>query len=430
VRLAALGILLGGHLLAAAWVPVDEASAEVPLCRVIVEVEPDRAVVGQQILYRLRILRRRDVIRLDWEGNLSFPGFRAEWLPGISRGDSVDRQGESYRVFEERRALFPVRSGTLELPSAGLHCATADAQERVRIPAARVEVTELPAASQPSGFSGLVGPVEAAVTVTPRSVALGETVRISVLIQGPANVWEAGSPLSDAFSLPDAELFGKPRALARDAGRQLSLRRYFNYDLVPRREGTLRIPEIRIPYYDPKTRGFDHVVLPGSEIRVTPAATGIADTGQGRSASGARLESEEGEAGSGGLGALELATALAAATAVLGFGLLRRWRSARAGPWPEIRSGLDRAEAARSDGENAAASGLLARALRLALATRVPGAIALSAEEIFERAEDDATREVAARLRRIDRERFQPQAAPPEIGTLRSALEELRRSRG
>jgi hypothetical protein len=429
VRCAALGILLAGLVLAPAGVPLGEASAGVPLCRTVVEVEPDRAVVGQQILYRLRILRRRDVIELDWEENLSFPGFRAEWLPGISRGDSVDRQGESYRVFEERRALFPVRSGALEIPSAGLHCATAEAQERVRIPAARVEVAALPAAPQPPGFSGLVGPVEAAVTVTPRSVALGETVRISVLIQGPANVWEAGSPLSGAFSLPEAELFRKPRSLARDAGRQLSLRRYFNYDLVPRREGAIRIPEIRIPYYDPKTRGFDQVVLPGSEIRVTPAAAGIADAGQGRNASGARLEPEEREAVGGGLGALELAAGLAAAIAVVGFGLLRRWRSARVSPWPEIESGLDQAEALRSRGENAAASGLLVRALRMALATRVPGALALSTEEIFERAEDDPTREIAARLRRIDRERFQPEAAPPETPALRSALEELRRSR-
>ena len=111
----------------------------------------------------------------------------------------------------------------------------------------------------------------------------------------------------------------------------------------------------------------------------------------------------------------------------LGYVVLVIWTASKV--FSKIESGLDQAEALRSRGENAAASGLLVRALRMALATRVPGALALSTEEIFERAEDDPTREIAARLRRIDRERFQPEAAPPETPALRSALEELRRSR-
>ena len=425
MRRAARGVLtglLGGVLLA-------EASAGVPLCRTAVEVEPDRAVVGQQVLYRLRIFRRRDVIELDWEQNLSFPGFRAEWLPGILRDESVDREGETYRVYEERRALFPVRSGALEIPAAGLYCATADQQERVRIPAALVEVAALPARSQPLGFSGLVGPVEAALTVTPRELALGETARISVVIQGPANVWDVDSPLSGAFSLSDAELFSRPRSLARDAGRRLILRRYFSYDLVPRREGTIRIPEIRVPYFDPHTRRFEQVSLRESEVSVTPAAPGIAPAGQGQDAARARREREAGEARDGRLGLLGLAAAITAVLGVLGFGWLRRWRSAPGSPWREIESSLGQAEAAREAGENAAASRMLAQALRTALEARVPGARALSAEEMLERAEDDPTRKIAEQLGRLDRERFQPDAAPPEIRSLRGALEELRRSR-
>lgn len=404
-------------------------SAGVPLCRASVEIEPDRAVVGQQILYRLRILRRRDVIELDWERNLSFPGFRAEWLPGILRDESVDRQGESYRVYEERRALFPVRSGALEIPAAGLYCATGGEQQSLRIPAARVEVDALPAASQPPDFSGLVGPVEAALTVTPRKVSLGETVRISLVVQGPINVWEVRSPLSGAFSLPDAELFSRPRGMARDVGRRLILRRYFSYDLVPRREGTIEIPEIRIPYFDPETRRFEQVVLPGSELSVAPAAAGVAAAPQGRSAARVHRGREEEGARDGGLVGLGLAAGLCAALGAAGFGLLRRWRSGRASPWREIEATVDRAEAAREAGENATASSLLAQALRVALEARVAGARALSAEEMLERAEDAPTRKIAEQLGRLERERFQPEVPPPEIQLLRSAIEELRRSR-
>ena len=417
-RFPALASLLVGMLPAG-------PSLGAPLCQATVEVEPDRAVVGQQILYRLRILRRRDVIEVDWERNPSFPGFRAEWLPGILREESVGPQGESYRVYEERRALFPVRPGTLEIPPAGLHCATQEDQERVSIRAARVEVEALPASTRPPEFSGLVGRVEATLTATPREVALGETVQISLVVQGPANLWEVRSPLEGAFSLPDGELFSRPRSMARDVGRQLILRRYFSYELVPRRVGAIRIPEIRIPYFDPETRRFEQVVLRESALTVTPAPA--ADAAPARTRSPA--ERQEDRARGGGLGGLGLLAGLAAALAALGLGLRRLWRSRRASPWGRIASALEQAEAAREAGENAAAAKLLAQALRMALEARIPGARALSAEQILERAEDDPTRKLAERLERLERERFQPSVPPPEIHPVRSALEELRGSR-
>lgn len=419
-RFLALASLLAGMLPAG-------PSLGLPLCQATVEVEPDRAVVGQQILYRLRILRRRDVIEVDWERNPSFPGFRAEWLPGVLREESADPKGESYRVYEERRALFPVRPGTLEIPPAGLHCATQDDQERVSIRAARVEVEALPASSRPPEFSGLVGRVEAALTATPREVALGETVQISLVLQGPANLWEVRSPLEGAFSLPDGELFSRPRSMARDLGRQLILRRYFSYELVPRREGTIRIPEIRIPYFDPETRLFKEVVLRESALTVTPAPAVAAEARRERARSPAERE-EEGTRG-WGLGWLGLLAGLAAALTLLGLAVHRLWRSRRASPWGRIASALEQAEAARDTGENAAAAKILAQALRIALEARVPGARALTAEQILERAEDEPTRKLAERLERLDRERFQPSVPPPEIHPLRSALEELRGSR-
>jgi hypothetical protein len=216
--------------------------------------------------------------------------------------------------------------------------------------------------------------------------------------------------------------------MARDVGRRLVLRRYFSYDLVPRRVGTVRIPEVRIPYFDPASRRYQQAVLRGSEVRVTPAATaGVVPAQRTTPAEPTR---EEGGAAGGGLGGLGLAAALGATLALVGFGLLWRWRTGAASRWRKIESGLDQAEAAREAGEHAEASRMLGRLLRTALETRVPGARALSAEEILERAADDPTRKVAERLVRLERERFQPGAATlEETPSLRGALAELRRSR-
>jgi hypothetical protein len=253
-------------------------------------------------------------------------------------------------------------------------------------------------------------------------VALGETVQISRAVEGPSNLWEVRSPLEGAFSLPDGELFIRHGSMARDAGRQLILRRYFSYDLVPRRVGTIRIPEIRIPYFDPETRRFDEVVLSESALTVTapPAVAPEAARGEAR----ATNQREEVRDGGSGLVGIALLAGLAAA-----LGLARLRRSRRASPSRGIDAALEQAEAAREAGEDAAAASILARALRMALEARIPGARALTAEEILARALDEPTRKLAERLARLDRERFQPCAPPPEILPLREALEELRGSR-
>jgi hypothetical protein len=361
------------------------------------------------------------VIEVDWERNPSFPGFRAEWLPGILRDEPGGPEGETYRVYEERRALFPVRPGVLEIPPVGIGCAAASERQRPSARAARVEVEPIPAGARPPGFSGLVGRVEATFTAEPREVVLGEAVQISLAVEGPGNLWEVRSPLEGAFSLPDAELFPRHGSMARDAGRRLILRRYFSYDLVPRRVGTIRIPEIRIPYFDPEARRFDEVVVPESALIVTAPAAVAQEAARGE-ARPADDREEDRERGSGLLG-IGLLAGLAAALAFLALGRLRRSR--RAAPSRRIEAALEQAEAAREAGESAAAARILARALRMALEARIPGARALTAEEILERAEDEPTRTLAERLARLERERFQPCAPPPETPPLREALEEL-----
>src|SRR5690606_26023523 len=91
-----------------------------PACLAETTLDPPRAVVGQQVLYRVRILRREGAAGLRWMQPLSFPSFRAEWLPGRSPDPRIAGIGAGRIVFEERRALFPARAGTLAIPPAAL----------------------------------------------------------------------------------------------------------------------------------------------------------------------------------------------------------------------------------------------------------------------------------------------------------------------
>ena len=120
VALVAVSLLLGA------------SSGAEPLCRARVLLEPDDAVVGQQIVYRLQILRQLEVESVRFTRDLGFPSFRTEWLPGQSPDPAIADVGDHALIFEERRALFPVRAGELEIPAARLACVSARADGRSR----------------------------------------------------------------------------------------------------------------------------------------------------------------------------------------------------------------------------------------------------------------------------------------------------------
>jgi hypothetical protein len=258
-------------LLAAAACAGEAAAAAPPRCLVSVELQPPRAWVGQQVHYRVHILRRHDVAAVEWETPLSFPTFRAEGLPIVASDSPVASDGETFLEFVDRRAIFPAHPGHLEIPAAALRCGTTEGEEIVSVPRQSLDVDALPADGQPADFGGLVGPVTVRAQLSARRIALGGTLRLVVLVEGPTNVWAATSPRAALEAIPDVDVFEHPAQLARDAGRTLGLRRYWSFDLVPRSARTLRVPDLRFGYFDPVAARYAEAHAPGAAVEVVDA---------------------------------------------------------------------------------------------------------------------------------------------------------------
>lgn len=411
-------------LLAAA--PPAGASDPVPPCRVEVEVDPPRALVGQQVHWILRVRRRADVDAMDWGRPPAFPAFRAEWLPGRSGTDVEREQGVAVRRDEERRALFPAREGRLVVPPAQLVCERDGVAHTVPIPPVTVEVSAPPQAGRPEGWQGLVGDVALTSSITPRRVPLGGSVRVALVAQGPANLWDAPSPLEGAFDPEEAELFPVRRRMARDAGARLELRRYFTYDVVPRRTGTLRIPPARLVTWDLERAAWRVVEAPGAEIEVLPEADD-APPGAGPRPDAAPTSPAAGAEGPGP-GWIAAGAALALVGGALAFA--RRRRRGAAAPGADEAAWLARAREAEEAGDLDAAAAALARALRRALARAVPDAGTRATEELFAEARGEA-REPVLWLQRLDRLRFAPGgASAAELRALRAEIARWREGGG
>jgi len=418
------------------------AHAEGPPCLASVEVAPSRAVVGQQVIYIARVLRRPDVGTVSWVQGLSFPSFRAEWLPGLSGHTRLRKQGTSYLVYEERRALFPLRPGRLEIPVASLSCAlyTPAGGERssvaFEVPGSAVDVDEPPQAGRPPSWSGLVGPVEVSLTAEPSAVVLGDTLRINVTLAGDGNLWVAPVPFGQApFERSEvAELFARAPELAFDPGERLHLRRVFAFELVPRQPGRLLIPSYELSFFDPTLQRF---AVSKTEPLVIPVeAQGQGDTrafGSDRKSPEAARTTASVEPGDGAspfaLGGLALALASGAAFA------LRRRRAGARTP-DSLGDALRAADRARHEGDPDAERHALMRAVRVGLEHAVlaqgessaarPAAGALSANELAERAQGDPALATAAEiLLAEERARFANSREFPAADRLRAAAHTL-----
>jgi hypothetical protein len=253
-------------LLAVLGLPVPAGGEEALPCRAEASVEPTRAVVGQQVLYQLHILTHHRVVAVEWVSPPSFPGFRAEPLPGRPQAGGGR---------EEQRALFPERAGVLLIRVGGVRCRLREGREVVApVPDVALHVDPLPARGRPPGFSGLVGPLLLAGRVTPRQVALGGSVRVELELRGSGNLWDAPDPLADVSLPGGAELFRERPALALEPGPELFVRREFHYDVVPRRPGVLSLPPVRVDYFDPGTRRYAVALVEGVDVAVTPRPPG------------------------------------------------------------------------------------------------------------------------------------------------------------
>jgi hypothetical protein len=349
-----------------------------------------------------------------WEAP-PFDGFVIERLP--SEGSTMRRSpaGGYVRTTRLRHALFPTRSGVIEVaPSRIVFLDVGGSEMSLSVPATRLAVDDLPEAGRPPGFDAAVGTLSVRATLTPTSIALGEHARLELDVFGVANVWDVAAPDLEAALGPACEVFSEPPQLDRAVHDEaLFARKTFRFALVPGAQGRLAIPALRVAHFDPDALVYRVASSDPLELEVGPtrAAAAVPPTSSLAPA----------EPAPGVLAWLPTWVLLASAAGVA-VALARGPRPAPAEPRavapapvapraaPEEL--LRRAEDAL---EEPGFGALLARALRAACA---PGDASLTTGELAARTSDV---ELIALLRAVDAERFSGRASLAERRALLDA---------
>lgn len=185
--------------------------------------------------------------------------------------------GEIYKVYSLRYALYAVNSGTYNIPAVPFGY-----QELRRVRSRRSDpffddffdmnsffgngvqavdknalsnsltINVKPLPSAPSGFTGSVGKFTLTASVNPTDIPAGEAVTLKISLKGSTRPGSIGDVILP--KLADCEVFKPELQTVTDTSvNGLSTRKAYKYLLIPRQEGTLVIPPVSLTYFDTET---------------------------------------------------------------------------------------------------------------------------------------------------------------------------------
>ena len=248
-----------------------------------VALSDTRVVVGQQVdVVTLAWFERETRQRLRRAPTVEPPQVEGVWsypqpVPG---GIAATRQvgGKWYDLFVLHQVAFPLTPGrfavspaklTYHLPLAYQFFSQEDRYELASEPSSFAALA-LPDAGRPPGFAGAVGHgLNVSRSITPASGRQGEAFTAEIVVRGEGNVALWPEP---AVRWPAGVRVYPEAAEERPAsnGGRFGGRKTFHYLLIPDSAGTLTVPALAYPYYDPESATYQQVTVPPAMMVVAP----------------------------------------------------------------------------------------------------------------------------------------------------------------
>lgn len=254
--------------------PPDQANAN---RNSFIELTTDKAdvYVQEQLILTVQLFFRGNLIRGELS-NPEHPNAIIETL-GKQKESSRLRDGVRYRVVERRYAVFPQKSGTLNLPAIRFEGQARDADGSLKFLRDSAQLFEVQVNDVPAEFSGSTWLPATSLTLVeagmPPTLNLktGDNLTRTLSLQAIGLPSEALPPLPD--SVPDG-LRSYPESPQRDTnvgpgGITSTLTQ--TRALVPLKAGSLTLPAIRIPWWDTESNSEKVAVIPAQTLNITSA---------------------------------------------------------------------------------------------------------------------------------------------------------------
>lgn len=259
-----------------------------------VTVDKSRVMQGEQVTATYKIYNRINLVDLKIAKTPALTGFWSEDLPVPQRIQWTNEtlNGKQYRVgILKKVALFPQRSGTLELDPMEAECMIQVQTRRrsndifdqffndpffgnvqnvrhvARSLPVKITVTPLPQEKVPEGFNGAVGSFALDAFLDKREIKTNDPVTLKVKIKGSGNLKLINAP--DIVTPPDLERYDpKISDNMANQGDRIAGSRTFEYVLIARHPGELQIASFPFSYYDIDRKSYVTLRSPGFTLSV------------------------------------------------------------------------------------------------------------------------------------------------------------------
>ncbi len=255
-----------------------------------IEVDKKRAYVGEQITVTYKLFTR---VNMSVQ-NIDVPKHTGFWTEELFAPQQVNfkdvvLEGVSYKMATLYRiALFPTKSGKLELTPMTMNCSVVvkpsnnkffndpffgsfgnqTVPKVLRTKQTVINVQEFPG-KIPEEFTGAVGDFKIFSSIVPKNVKANNAIILKVQIKGTGNI--------DVLSLPEIqfpqniEVFPPTVKTEKEPFRdQITGTVTKEYILIPRKTGRYTIPKFEITYFNPKVRAWINTSTQPLEISVEP----------------------------------------------------------------------------------------------------------------------------------------------------------------
>jgi hypothetical protein len=262
------------------------------------EIDKANVHLGEQVTLTYKLYKKVG-INIAGIDQFQMPDFKGFWTEDLFspqrlqyKSKEVIKKGIRYQVaILGQRALFPIAADKHEIPPVKIKVQIeVEKKKRRRDPffdpffdsflsetktrilstnIKKVKIIEYPK-PRPNDFTGAVGAFDLSATIDRDTVKANEGLTLRILLEGTGNI--------GLFSLPEInlpeylEVFPPTENFEKDAFRnQISGKQLWEYVLIPRKEGPLVIPGMKMSIFDSDKKAWKRIQTEPIKILVSPS---------------------------------------------------------------------------------------------------------------------------------------------------------------
>ena len=257
---------------------------------VVTTLSSKKAYVGEQLVYTFRLFHRVDAKNLNLRLPFDKTRFHKEEL-GEPKTYIKINNGLQYHVQELSLALFPLKKGLHEIPSAMIELdlfhpmknrsrpdpfsqffgQRTQAEHKVlRSQSLSIEVLPLPDGA-PEGFENIIGQFNISAELGKNDLEVGDTTTLTLTVSGKGNVQDI------IFDEPDLKSYfkiypDKPEFHQTVQNNQIMGEKVFKFALLPLEAGSRTLPKFSLAFFDPGKAQYRVAQTQPISLNIKPSA--------------------------------------------------------------------------------------------------------------------------------------------------------------